>query len=62
LAQNEIYFSRYVPLPEILDKIESVTQDDIIDLVQTLFQSEQLVLTLLGPSADKGRYEGILAL
>jgi predicted Zn-dependent peptidase len=61
LAQNEIYFGRYVPLPEILDKIESVSQDDIIDLAQTLFQSKQLVLTQLGPSADKGPYEGILA-
>ena len=61
LAQNEIYFGRYVPLPEILGKIESVSQDDIIDLAQTLFQSEQLVLTQLGTSADKGLYERILA-
>ena len=62
LAQNEIYFGRYMPLQEILENIESVSGDDIIDLAQTLFQDEQVVLTMLGPVSDKTSYERILTL
>ena len=62
LAQNEIHFDRYVPLQEILDRVESVTVDDIMELAQTLFQKDQLVLTLLGPVDEQRSYENILNL
>jgi len=62
LAQNEIHFNRYVPLEEILDRVESVSADDIIELAQTLFQEDQLVLTLLGPVDEQRNYESILTL
>ena len=60
VAQNEIHFGRYVPLHEVLDHIESVTQENILELAQTLFQNNHLVLTMLGPAKDKGAYESIL--
>ena len=62
LAQNEIHFDRYVPLEEILENMESVSEDDLIDLSRTLFEEKQLVLTLLGPVTDKASYEKILTL
>jgi predicted Zn-dependent peptidase len=62
LAQNEIHFKRYVPLDEILEYVESITVDDIIELAQTLFQEDQLVLTLLGPVDEKRSYQDILSL
>ncbi len=62
LAQNEIHFGRYVPLQDILDKIESVTEADILDLARYLFQDRQVVLTLLGPVTDKLSYESLLSL
>ena len=62
LAQNEIHFERYVPLEEILENMESVSEDDLIDLSRTLFEEKQLVLTLLGPVTDKASYEKILTL
>jgi predicted Zn-dependent peptidase len=61
LAQNEIHLERYVPLKEVIDKIESTTPDDIFDLAGSLFQTDQLTVTLLGPITDKKSFEDILA-
>jgi predicted Zn-dependent peptidase len=60
LAQNEIHFGRYIPLQEVVNKIEEVTADDIIDLASTLFDNDQLAITMLGPVPDKKEYEDIL--
>ena len=62
LAQNEIHLERYVPLKEVIDKIESVTSDDILDLANGLFQTDQLAVTLLGPITDKNSLENILTI
>jgi len=62
LAQNEIHYGRYVPLREVLNHIESVSEADIRDLSRSLFQDQQMVLTLLGPVADKPSYESLLSL
>ncbi len=60
LAQNEIHFGRYIPLQEVVDKIKEVKVDDIIDTASTLFDNDQLAITLLGPVSDKKLYEDIL--
>ena len=61
LAQNEIHYGRYVPLQDILDKIESVSEDDVLDLARTFFQDRHTVLTRLGPVTDKSTYENLLS-
>ncbi|MDL1963406.1 MAG: insulinase family protein [Deltaproteobacteria bacterium] len=60
LAQNEIHFGRYIPLQEVVDKIEKVKADNIIDTASTLFDNDQLAITLLGPVSDKKLYEDIV--
>jgi predicted Zn-dependent peptidase len=60
LAQNEIHLGRYVPIDEILDKIESVTDSDICDLANSLFQRNQLALAILGPVANPTPFEDVL--
>jgi len=62
LAQNEIHLKRYIPLQEIIDKIESVTEDEILDLAKSLFQKDQLALTMLGPVDDEKSFKNILSL
>ncbi len=52
LAQGEINFQRYVPIEEVVDKVEAVTPDDIQALASRLFEDDHLVLSLLGPLAD----------
>jgi predicted Zn-dependent peptidase len=61
LAQNEIHLGYNIPLNEIVDKIESVTEEEILDLAEHLFQSDGFALTLLGPLKDKKSFEDIIA-
>lgn len=61
-AQNEINFGRNIPLPEVINAIESVTKEDIFDLAGSLFNSDNLALTLLGPFSDKKQLENLLML
>jgi predicted Zn-dependent peptidase len=60
-AQNEINFGRTIPLPEIINAIESVTPEDIYDLAGSLLGSDTLSLTLLGPFSDRKQIENLLA-
>ena len=62
LAQNEIHFQKQIPLKEVVEKIESVSEEDIFDLAASLFQSDQLTLTLLGPVSKDNQFEDILIL
>ena len=59
-AQNEIIFSRDIPLQEVIEKVESVTAAEILDLAKHLFEKEKMVLTTLGPVQDKKAFEDIL--
>lgn len=62
LAQNETHFGRFIPLEEIANNIESVTQDDILHLAESIFQKRQFALTLLGPVTDEKVYDEILTI
>jgi predicted Zn-dependent peptidase len=59
-AQNETHFNRNINLSEIIEKIESVTLEEILDLAQSLFEKEKMVLTVLGPVQDKKPFKDIL--
>jgi predicted Zn-dependent peptidase len=60
MAQNETHFGRYIPLEEVISNVEAVTEDDIIELAESLFQSNRFALTLLGPVTDKHALDDIL--
>jgi len=57
LAQNEIHFNRYVPLEEVIENIEKVTEEDIFNLAGKLLQPDNMTLTVLGPLTDKKAVE-----
>ena len=59
-AQNEIIFNRDISLQEVIEKVESVTAAEILDLAKYLFQKDKMVLTTLGPVQDKKAFEAIL--
>ena len=59
-AQNEIHFGRDIGLQEVLEEIEKVTEDQIINLANELFQKNQMVLTILGPLNKKKIFEKLL--
>ncbi len=60
LAQNEINFGHYISLQEVVDRVESICENDIVDLAAALFRNDQLALTTLGPLTDKKQFEEIL--
>jgi predicted Zn-dependent peptidase len=59
-AQNEIHFNRDMALQEVIEKVESVTIAEILDLAQSIFKKKKMVLTMLGPVQDKKPFEDIL--
>ena len=59
LAQTDIHFGRYIPIKEVIEKIESVTTDDILSAAESLFRSEDYALTILGPVDNKSDYENL---
>ncbi len=56
LARNEIYFRRDVPLDELAAGIESVTNDQIVEVAATCFKPDQMAMVMLGDL--KGRKLG----
>jgi predicted Zn-dependent peptidase len=48
LARNEIYFRRDVPLEELSEGIEAVTNDNIVELASAWFRPEKLAMVMLG--------------
>jgi len=53
LAQNEIHFGAYIPVEQVVEKIEAVTPEAIQALAQKLFHADFKSMTLLGPVDEK---------
>jgi predicted Zn-dependent peptidase len=48
LARQEMYFDRFFSLDEIIERIESVTVDQLQSIANELFQPEKIAVTVLG--------------
>ncbi|MDX2181979.1 MAG: pitrilysin family protein [Bryobacteraceae bacterium] len=48
LARQEIYFSRYFSLDELIESIEQVTVDEVQAIAAASFRGEEIALTVLG--------------
>ncbi|MGD8257895.1 MAG: pitrilysin family protein [Desulfobacterales bacterium] len=48
-AQNEIHFEKDISLQSVIEKLESVSENDILELAENIFNGRELALTLLGP-------------
>jgi predicted Zn-dependent peptidase len=48
LARNEIYFRRDVPLEELAKGIESVTNDQLVEVASRSFQPDKMAMVMLG--------------
>ncbi len=56
VARNEIYFGREVPLEELARGIDTVSNDQVVELAVTSFQAARMAMVLLGDL--KGREFG----
>ena len=48
LARQQMYFNYFFGLQEILDKVEEVTEEQVMAMANTLFQPDLVAVTLLG--------------
>ena len=48
LARQEMYFSHFFTLDELIESIEKVTADDVQRIALTFFDPKQIALTILG--------------
>jgi len=54
IARNEMNFGKYIPLEEVLDSIDRVTEEDILRLGSKVFGRQELTLAGLGPIKNGG--------
>ncbi|HEY6448770.1 MAG TPA: pitrilysin family protein [Acidobacteriaceae bacterium] len=48
LARQQMYFERFFGLEEILEKVEGVSEEQVMEMATQLFQPERVAVTLLG--------------
>jgi predicted Zn-dependent peptidase len=60
LARCEIYFGRYIPIPEVVEQVERVTLDEVYALAARCFANENRALTLLGELPPLLDYQTLL--
>ncbi|MBX6361504.1 MAG: insulinase family protein, partial [Acidobacterium ailaaui] len=48
LARQQMYFDHFFGMQEILDRVESITEDQVMAMANQLFQPELVAVTLLG--------------
>jgi predicted Zn-dependent peptidase len=48
LARQEMYFSAFTTVDEIIARVEAVTTEDVQTMAQRLFDPERIAVTLLG--------------
>jgi predicted Zn-dependent peptidase len=61
LAQNDIHFGEYIPMKTVLEKIESVSEAELLELARDIFKKNHFALTLLGTVKNKIAFEALLA-
>jgi predicted Zn-dependent peptidase len=52
LARQELYFDRFLSLDEMLEKIESVTREQVQAIAEEFFRQENIALAMLGRLSD----------
>jgi predicted Zn-dependent peptidase len=48
LARQEMYYERFYDLDELIERIESVTSEDLRETAEEFFRTEQIAVTILG--------------
>jgi len=48
LARQELYFERFYTMDQIIDRVETVTTEDLMQLAQEYFQTGSIAVTVLG--------------
>jgi predicted Zn-dependent peptidase len=52
LGRNELFFHRYIPVEEVVEKINAVTAMDFQATAEKIFQPEQSAIAFLGGKTE----------
>jgi len=52
LARQELYFKDFMSLDQMLQSIESVTREEVQQIAQEFFQTQNIALAMLGKLGD----------
>jgi predicted Zn-dependent peptidase len=52
LGRSELSVGRYVPITEVIERIEKVTREQVEALARSLFAEERVALTVVGPVSE----------
>jgi len=50
-AKNEIFYGRFLPVAELVDRIDGIDRDDIVRCAERYFQPERLICASHGPAS-----------
>ena len=50
LGTSELYFNELIPIDTIVENINSVTQDEVLEMAEELFDENRLVTVIFQPS------------
>lgn len=53
IARSEMYYNRYVPIDDIIEKIEAVEAEMVRETAREIFRDELFTFTFLGPVEEK---------
>ena len=62
VIDQELKKKKIMTLPEIFEKIDKVTEDDILRVAKEVFQNKKLNLAVIGPHKNSKKLEKILKL
>ncbi len=53
IAKNEMFYQREIPVEEIIENINSVNEQELIELARDIFTAENITLVTLGRNAEE---------
>ncbi|MBN1573953.1 MAG: insulinase family protein [Deltaproteobacteria bacterium] len=53
MVRNEIFFKRQVNADKIIDRIDSITPDDVIDVAREIIDTESMCCVFMGPITEE---------
>jgi predicted Zn-dependent peptidase len=62
IADQEIYFGRFIPVEESLRRVDEVTASDVRGLAEKYFRGRRAVLATIGREVFNGRGDAAILL
>ena len=62
IARSEIYYDEYVPIEDIIEKVDAVSAEEVQEAAKNIFKDDLFTFTFLGPVKEKDISSDIILL